>query len=210
MPTRFDVSRHPGQIPRRVRRGRASLRPCLPQQGQGQGARPQPRRADALPPAALEARDAEAEGDVRRADCWQARRAELAALAARDLRHQPVGAAGPLLQVLGVPLDTNVVEQALIMPVRYLAGSFNYKTENGAVVGGHSMSIIATARQRRRARCVHTDCLRNHEDLRPERHAPSRRSCGSRRSVPAPPSRSFFPFFRHAAIKSALLRHSPM
>ena len=30
----------------------------------------------------------------------------------------------------GVPLDTNLIEQALIMPVRYLAGSFNYKTED--------------------------------------------------------------------------------
>jgi hypothetical protein len=46
----------------------------------------------------------------------------------------------------GVPLDTNLVEQALIVPVRYLAGSFNYHTENGAVVGDHAMSLIATAR----------------------------------------------------------------
>jgi len=29
----------------------------------------------------------------------------------------------------GVPLDTNLVEQSLIIPVRYLAGSFNYQTE---------------------------------------------------------------------------------
>lgn len=35
----------------------------------------------------------------------------------------------------GVPLDTNLVEQALIIPVRYLAGSFNYKNQNGAEVG---------------------------------------------------------------------------
>ena len=37
--------------------------------------------------------------------------------------------------VPGIPLDTNVVEQMLIIPVRYLAGSFNYKTQNGADVG---------------------------------------------------------------------------
>lgn len=31
----------------------------------------------------------------------------------------------------GVPLDTNLVEQKLIIPVRYLAASFNYQTETG-------------------------------------------------------------------------------
>lgn len=40
---------------------------------------------------------------------------------------QSVGPADPLLRdVPGVPLDTNLVEQALIMPVRYFASSFNY------------------------------------------------------------------------------------
>lgn len=75
----------------------------------------------------------------------------------------------------GVPLDTNLVEQALIMPVRYLAGSFNYHTEDGAVVGDHAMSLIATAR----ANDVEpvawlTECLRCHEDLgqRPEHYLP--------------------------------------
>jgi transposase len=77
--------------------------------------------------------------------------------------------------VPGVPLDTNLVEQALIMPVRYLAGSFNYQTEDGAVVGDHAMSLIATAR----ANDVEpvawlTECLRCHEDLaqRPEHYLP--------------------------------------
>jgi len=69
-------------------------------------------------------------------------------------------------EVPGVPLDTNLVEQALIMPVRYLAGSFNYHTEDGAVVGDHAMSLIASAR----ANGVEpvawlTQCLRCHEDL---------------------------------------------
>lgn len=69
-------------------------------------------------------------------------------------------------EVPGVPLDTNLVEQALIMPVRYLAGSFNYHTEDGAVVGDHAMSLIASAR----ANDVEpvawlTECLRCHEDL---------------------------------------------
>jgi hypothetical protein len=77
--------------------------------------------------------------------------------------------------VPGVPLDTNLVEQALIMPVRYFAGSFNYHTEAGAVVGDHAMSLIATAR----ANDVEpvawlTECLRSHEDLaqRPEHYLP--------------------------------------
>lgn len=77
--------------------------------------------------------------------------------------------------VPGVPLDTNLVEQALIMPVRYLAGSFNYQTEDGAVVGDHAMSLIATAR----ANDVEpvawlSECLRCHEDLaqRPEHYLP--------------------------------------
>jgi hypothetical protein len=78
-------------------------------------------------------------------------------------------------EVPGVPLDTNLVEQALIMPVRYFAGSFNYHTEDGAVVGDHAMSLIATAR----ANDVEpvawlTECLRCHEDLaqRPEHYLP--------------------------------------
>jgi hypothetical protein len=75
----------------------------------------------------------------------------------------------------GVPLDTNLVEQALIIPVRYLAGSFNYHTENGAVVGDHAMSIIATARAHGVEPVAYlTECLRSHEDLakRPEHYLP--------------------------------------
>ena len=49
-------------------------------------------------------------------------------------------------EVPGVPLHTNLVEQMLIMPVRYLAGSFNYKNETGAEVGDRLMSLVATAR----------------------------------------------------------------
>ena len=75
----------------------------------------------------------------------------------------------------GVPLDTNLVEQALIMPVRYLAGSFNYHTEDGAVVGDHAMSLIATARANGVEPVAYlTECLRSHEDLakRPEHYLP--------------------------------------
>lgn len=75
----------------------------------------------------------------------------------------------------GVPLDTNLVEQSLIIPVRYLAGSFNYQTDNGAVVGDHHMSLIATARTSGVEPVAYlTDCLRNHEDLkqRPEHYLP--------------------------------------
>jgi hypothetical protein len=75
----------------------------------------------------------------------------------------------------GVPLDSNLVEQALIIPVRYLAGSFNYQTDNGATVGDCLMSMIATARANKVEPVAFlTDCLRNHEDLakRPEYYLP--------------------------------------
>jgi len=78
-------------------------------------------------------------------------------------------------EVPGVPLDTNVVEQALIIPVRYLAGSFAYKTQNGADVGDHHMSLIATANANGVEPVAYlTECLRNHEDLakRPEHYLP--------------------------------------
>lgn len=78
-------------------------------------------------------------------------------------------------EVPGVPLDTNLVEQALIMPVRYLAGSFNYHTEDGAVVGDHAMSLIASARANGVEPVAYfTECLRSHEDLakRPEHYLP--------------------------------------
>ncbi len=78
-------------------------------------------------------------------------------------------------EVPGVPLDSNRVEQALIMPVRYLAGSFNYQTEDGAVVGDHCMSLIATARANGVEPVAYlAECLRSHEDLanRPEYYLP--------------------------------------
>jgi transposase len=78
-------------------------------------------------------------------------------------------------EVPGVPLDTNLVEQALIIPVRYLAGSFNYQTEDGAVVGDHLMSLIATARAHDVDPVAYlTECLRSHEDLakRPDHYLP--------------------------------------
>ncbi len=75
----------------------------------------------------------------------------------------------------GVPLDSNLVEQVLIIPVRYLAGSFAYKTQNGAEVGDHFMSLIATANANGVEPVAYlADCLRNHEDLarRPEHYLP--------------------------------------
>ena len=78
-------------------------------------------------------------------------------------------------EVPGVPLDTNVVEQMLIIPVRYLAGSFNYKTQNGADVGDRHMSLIATANANGVEPVAYlTECLENHEDLakRPEYYFP--------------------------------------
>lgn len=78
-------------------------------------------------------------------------------------------------EVPSVPLDTNVVEQMLIIPVRYLAASFNYKTQNGAEVGDLHMSLIATANANGVEPVAYlTECLDNHEDLaeRPEHYLP--------------------------------------
>lgn len=78
-------------------------------------------------------------------------------------------------EVPNVPLDTNLVEQALIIPVRYLAGSFNYQTVDGAVVGDRAMSLIATARANGVEPVAYlTECLRCHEDLaqRPHHYLP--------------------------------------
>lgn len=78
-------------------------------------------------------------------------------------------------EVPGVPLDTNVVEQMLIIPVRYLAGSFNYKTQTGADVGDCHMSLVATANANGVEPVAYlTECLANHEDLatRPEHYLP--------------------------------------
>jgi hypothetical protein len=78
-------------------------------------------------------------------------------------------------EVPDAPLDSNLVEQVLIMAVRYLAGSFNYHTEDGAVVGDHAMSLIASARANDVEPVAYlTECLRCHEDLarRPEHYLP--------------------------------------
>jgi len=99
-------------------------------------------------------------------------------------------------EVPGVPLDTNLVEQALILPVRYLAGSFNYHTEDGAVVGDHAMSLIATARAHDVEPVAYlTECLRCHEDLaqRPEHYLPwvyrERQKAGDASEAPRAPPR---------------------
>jgi hypothetical protein len=69
-------------------------------------------------------------------------------------------------EVPGVPLDTNLVEQKLIIPVRYLAASFNYKTETGAEVGDRMMSLIVTAHANGVEPVAYlTHCLRSHEEL---------------------------------------------
>lgn len=75
----------------------------------------------------------------------------------------------------GMPLDTNLIEQHLILPLRYLAASFNYHTEIGAEVGDRHMSLIATALENGLEPVAYlTECLRNHEDLakRPEHYFP--------------------------------------
>jgi hypothetical protein len=78
-------------------------------------------------------------------------------------------------QYPNVPLDTNVIEQSLIIPVRYLAGSFNYKNITGSEVGDQSMSLVLTARANDVEPVAYlTYCLRHHEDLarRPEYYLP--------------------------------------
>jgi hypothetical protein len=75
----------------------------------------------------------------------------------------------------GVPLDTNLLEQALIIPLRYLAASFGYKNETGAEAGDRLMSLVATARANGAEPVAYlTECLQNHEDLakRPEYYLP--------------------------------------
>jgi hypothetical protein len=78
-------------------------------------------------------------------------------------------------EVPGIPLDSNIIEQTLIIPVRYLAGSFTYQTQTGAEVGDRHMSLIATANANGVEPVAYlTECLRNHEDLakRPEYYLP--------------------------------------
>ena len=75
----------------------------------------------------------------------------------------------------GVPLHTNLVEQIPITPVRYLAGSFNYKTAHGACVGDRHMSLICRARANGVEPVAYLEhCLLNHADLanRPEYYLP--------------------------------------
>jgi transposase len=97
----------------------------------------------------------------------------------------------------GVPLDTNLVEQKLIIPVRYLAASFNYKTETGAEVGDRMMSLIATVQANGVEPVAYlTHCLRNHEDLakRPAVYLPwAYRDETRLRSPTAPPALSGTP-----------------
>ena len=94
-------------------------------------------------------------------------------------------------EVPGVPLDTNLVEQKLIIPVRYLAASFNYKTETGAEVGDRMMSLIATAHANGVEPVAYlTHCLRNRDDLarRPADYLPWLYRDGARQRATSPPS----------------------
>lgn len=79
------------------------------------------------------------------------------------------------LEVPGVPLDTNLVEQNLIIPVRYLAASFNFQNTNGSEVGDAAMSLTATARACGVEPVTYIAyCLENHKDLKnnPEKYLP--------------------------------------
>jgi hypothetical protein len=79
------------------------------------------------------------------------------------------------LRISGIQLDTNLCEQSLIAPVRYLAASFNYHTEAGAKVGDEAMSLVATARANGTEPIPWlTHCLEHHDDLatKPENYFP--------------------------------------
>ena len=92
----------------------------------------------------------------------------------------------------GVPLDTNLVEQKLIIPVRYLAASFNYQTQTGAEVGDRMMSLISTAHANGVEPVAYlTHCLRHHEDLakRPDAYLPwAYRAAEVPRATTGPPA----------------------
>lgn len=78
-------------------------------------------------------------------------------------------------EVAGVRLDSNLVEQSLIIPVRYLAQSFSYKTINGAEVGDRFMSLIVSALKNDAEPVEYLSyCLEHHEDLakNPENYLP--------------------------------------
>ena len=54
----------------------------------------------------------------------------------------------------------------LIIAVRYLAASFNYKTKVGAEIGDQAMSLISTARAQGIEPVAYlTHCLKHHEEL---------------------------------------------
>ncbi len=93
------------------------------------------------------------------------------------------------LEQPGVPLDTNFVEQDLIIPVRYLSASFNYQTINGAEVGDAAMSLIATARASGAEPVGYlAHCLENNQDLKlhPEKYLPWVYRQGLERKARAP------------------------
>lgn len=74
-----------------------------------------------------------------------------------------------------VPIHTNIVEQNLIIPVRYLAASFNFKNQTGADAGDEAMALTVTARACGVEPVAYiTHCLENHQDLKanPQKYLP--------------------------------------
>ena len=72
-----------------------------------------------------------------------------------------------------MPLDTNLVEQAIKMIIRYRNNSRTYKTETGAEVGDRLMSLIQIAVINGASPVAYLAwCLEHHEDLaqNPERY----------------------------------------
>lgn len=79
------------------------------------------------------------------------------------------------LEIPGVPLDTNLVEQDLIIPLRYLGASLNYHSVNGADTGDGAMSLTATAKAGDVEPVGYlAHCLEHQQDLKqhPEKYLP--------------------------------------
>jgi transposase len=69
------------------------------------------------------------------------------------------------LEVAGAPLDNNVVEQALKIPIRHRKNSLFYKTENGALIGDIHMSIVHTCANAKKNPFDYLNALQTYRSL---------------------------------------------
>lgn len=69
------------------------------------------------------------------------------------------------LEVSGAPLDTNIVERALKIPIRVRKGALFFKTESGAIVGSRITSIIQTCVANNCNPLEYLECIQRNFDL---------------------------------------------